>query len=481
MDRFNLVCARNWSRAFETVHESERTVGGKTFYYCEVRAIVVAFGEEQDDIGEAEAESHGAALMNARAQAWKRGARWHGPGQCLYAAEQILLRRSDKDDELFTPKTGDNPHKHPYMKQGGQERCRREYGKWLADSGEAIFGEPLDHLELYKQIARQLHGLPEGEEAPALPPAPIQTQRAASTGPAALGTTRRESDEGGEADEDTETTAADAPAATAETGATTAPEVVRLPMPNVPAAKATISIAESVNLTADVAQRLSNLARTDGQTDGLTERQQSTILNWMVLIGDLNLTSEELVKAVDFLAKNGTCQEARQVRFTRWLSAKAGGPNAAAVRTQGAPPAATTATNSPQASEPEAPPAEGGEPDTAPEVDEAELDGQRALLRINRAMASDGYSDRTVTQLAALAVGVGPKGKVNWEKIPTHTMQVLAELLESAVSLEWTPDFLAKEVLKAHNGTHHPTPAGRFSAFAGHLTDLAESRVVEAA
>jgi hypothetical protein len=481
MDRFNLICASNWSRTFETLIEEDRSNGGKPLYYCQVRAVVVAFGVPHDDIGEGIGDSHGAAMMNARAQAWKRAAHWHGPGQCLYAAVEIILWRNNKEDELFIPKSGEDPHKRPYLKDAGQRNIRKQYAGWLTAEGEGVFGKPLDHLELYKQIARRFHGLPTGEHAPALPPAPIETQRAASTGPAAISATPEDADGGGEADAGAESTPAEAPVAAADASARTTPELVRLPMPNVPAAQATISIAESINLTADVAHRLSNLARADGQTDGLTERQESTVLNWMVLISDLNLTSAELVKAVDFLAENGTRQEARQVHFTRWLSAKAAGPNAPDVRDQPAPAAAATASRSPQDSAPDAPPADSQEPDTEPEVDETELDGQRALVRINRAMASRGYSDRSVTQLAALAVGVGPKGKVVWEEIPPDTMQVLAELLESAGSLQWTPDFLAKEVLKAHNDTHHPTPAGRFSAFAGHLIDLAESRSVEAA
>ena len=68
----------------------------------------------------------------------------------------------------------------------------------------------------------------------------------------------------------------------------------------------------------------------------------------------------------------------------------------------------------------------------APAMDESELDDQRALMRINRAMARHSYSDRSVTQLAALAVGCGPKGKVDWEKIPPHTMQVLVGDANSA-------------------------------------------------
>ena len=81
MDRFNLVCGANWSRTFDTVDEHQHTVEGVTYYRVQVQAVVVAFGVAHDDIGEGEAESRAAALMNARAQGWKRAGHWHGPGQ----------------------------------------------------------------------------------------------------------------------------------------------------------------------------------------------------------------------------------------------------------------------------------------------------------------------------------------------------------------------------------------------------------------
>jgi hypothetical protein len=61
-------------------------------------------------------------------------------------------------------------------------------------------------------------------------------------------------------------------------------------------------------------------------------------------------------------------------------------------------------------------------------------------------------------------------------------MAMLAELLESAASIGWSAERLGKEVLAAHSRKGQVTPAGRFSAFAGHLTELAETaRVGEAA
>jgi hypothetical protein len=478
MDRFNLICASNWSRTFETMVETERKVGEKTYYYCEVRAIVVAFGDEHDDIGEAEAETRGSALMNARAQAWKRGARWHGPGQCLYAAEQILLWRSDKDDELFIPKSGDNPSKHPYMKQGGQQRCRAEYQKWLGKDGEAIFGKPLDHLALYREIARRAAGIPTAGERPALPPAPVQTQRRNASGPRpAAGEQNPEvaSDDVEAARlEDVEQGSGMGEQEAAPESSATAGEVAPSPMPDLPPADATVTIAESIGYTADVARGVSNLARTDGQTTGLSERQQTTVLNWLVLLSDLKIASETVLDAIEHVAVKGTNQERRQATFTRWLAAKTSGGGAA--------PAATgDPADTEQPSGETAPGAEAPQAGADPRVEDDALQSERALVRIHRAMASNGYSDRSVTQLTALAVGVGPTGKVDWDKVPADTLQVLAELLESAGLLGWTPDTFAKKVLEAHNSTQQGTIAGRFSALAGYLTDLVESRSVEAA
>ena len=115
MDRLNLTCGPDGSSDFEIVKESPYTAKGKTFYYCEVQAILVVFGVLRRDIGASSAETPGGAKMNARAQAWKRTGRWHGPGQCLYGTEDFLVFRGEEPGKLHVPKSGEHPHKRPYI------------------------------------------------------------------------------------------------------------------------------------------------------------------------------------------------------------------------------------------------------------------------------------------------------------------------------------------------------------------------------
>jgi hypothetical protein len=44
MDRFNLVCAREWSHSFETLAEEKTVTNGKTSWYCMVCATITVFG-----------------------------------------------------------------------------------------------------------------------------------------------------------------------------------------------------------------------------------------------------------------------------------------------------------------------------------------------------------------------------------------------------------------------------------------------------
>jgi len=470
MDRFNLACAGNWSRTFETVVETERTANGKTYYYCQVKAVVFVFGVPQDDLGEGEAETRGGALMNARAQGWKRAGRWHGPGQCLYAAEQILMWRNDKDDELFVPKSGDDAHKRPFLKEGGQRNIRRKYEEWLKADGEDVFGEPLDHLAIYKEITRRASSTSGAGERRALPPAPVQEQRA-------IAAVAQPDSEDGAARPLAGVKDVSDPAPPTATAATQ--DVKRLPMPDVPAGEETVALAQSAGFNAQVAHALSNLARIDGQAGALTDRQSKTIVNWLAVLSEVQTNSEEIVGAIEFLAGNGTDQENRQATFSRWLAAKAAGEQAATARPAASPAAPEPDTPAPAATEAQAPDAQGGGGGEEIVVDAAAqqaLEAERAFARIHRTMDIHGYSDRTVTQLAALAVAVGPKGKVDWEKVPAQTVGVLAEVLENAGTVQWTADTLAKEVMAAHNSSQQTTPAGRFSALAGRLADLAEAR-----
>ena len=96
-------------------------------------------------------------------------------------------------------------------------------------------------------------------------------------------------------------------------------------------------------------------------------------------------------------------------------------------------------------------------------------------------MDAHGYDDQAATRLAALAVGAGPRGHVDWALVPADVLEMIAELLQAAGSLGWSTEALNKEVLRAHESTQQGTPAGRFAAFANHLMNAAETRAAQAA
>ena len=50
MDRFNLACAGNWSRTFETVVETERTANGKTYYYYKMPKTDQEFCQKRQNL-----------------------------------------------------------------------------------------------------------------------------------------------------------------------------------------------------------------------------------------------------------------------------------------------------------------------------------------------------------------------------------------------------------------------------------------------
>jgi hypothetical protein len=86
-----------------------------------------------------------------------------------------------------------------------------------------------------------------------------------------------------------------------------------------------------------------------------------------------------------------------------------------------------------------------------------------------------------VTRLAALAVGAGPQAQVTWAKMKPELLRVVSDLLECAAALGWDSKRLDREVLEAHASTRQQSAAGRFSAFANQLKDMAETRQLEGA
>lgn len=480
MDRFNLCCAGNWGVVFtvEKHKETPRQIDGETvtIHYFKIDCSLTVFGIERHDSGEGEGSSEALAEFNARAQAYKRAARWHGPGQCLYVfgGEDFVMWRGREDGKredgkLHIPKSGNEPHRKPYFDNASKQKVRDEYAKWLKNEGEGQFGVPLNHMEIAEAIrSRALHrpqiavpdlsrALPDLSRAAAepttQPPALTASQQPserAQLPPQAIQAPQREPVGGEELP--------------SRSSAPVRQDVTRLPMPDVPASREAVDIAESAGFKATVAHALSNLARRDAQEGKLSERQHKTVVNWLIILSELHLTSDEIVEAVQFVGENGTGQERRQATFSRWLAGKASGQLDAPEQQS---PASTEASAEVDDSEP-------GEGATPPEA--ADVETARALSRIRASMNERGYPDRTVALLAKLSIGLPPKRTLRWATVPPATMTVLADLLESAATVGWSAQLLGREVLAAHNSKSQNTAAGRFSAFAGHLTELAEAR-----
>jgi hypothetical protein len=255
--------------------------------------------------------------------------------------------------------------------------------------------------------------------------------------------------------------AADPPPADAPVPADAPPAAKKYPpLPDHPAPPAAVAAASTVGYGEPVARLLSNLARTEGENGKLSPGQLQAVANWIATLANLKIAEDTVVKAIAHHAKKNTTQERRQAKFAKWLSEHAAGEDGSGERKPGT---AATALAVPPGSQPDA--NGNSHPESA-----------RALAELHRAKEDHEYTDRVVTRLAALATGVGPKARVDWPKVPPSTLDVLAELLNSAGSLGWSNGQLDKEVLDYHNSTQQTSAAGRFSAFANYLTDLAETR-----
>jgi len=490
MDRFNLCCGTNWKKPVFTteIHKEvpkQDDQGNRyTVHYFKITCSIAVFGSESSDFGEGESTSEARAEYDARAQAFKRASRWHGPGQCLYVfgGEDFIMWRGPEEGKLHIPKSGQEPHRKPFFDTAGRQAVRDEYAKWLRTDGEGQFGVPLDHLKVAEAIReralhRPLMAVPDLPAAPALsPPAakrPEREQRGAMA--ESTGTVGVQSPSGDQQQIETNPGARAEQEATVDVSEATEParqDVRGLPMPDAPASQEIVEIAESAGFDATVAHALSNLARADGQEEKLSERQHKGVVNWLIILSELHLTSDEIVRAVQHVADKGSGQEQRQATFSRWLAKKATGQSGSS----STEPAATQEAAAP----PDEDDAAAGDAPINEDTDA--LDTARALNRIHKMMDEHRYTDRTVALLAKLAIGQPPKRRLVWGQVPAGTMTVLAELLESAASIGWSAERLGKEVLAAHSRKGQVTPAGRFSAFAGHLTELAETaRVGEAA
>jgi hypothetical protein len=454
MDRFNLVCGPNWERPKFTIetHEEreEQTDDAKkrTVHYFKITCALTVFGKEHEDFGEGESENAALAEYDARAQGYKRAARWHGPGQCLYVfgGEEVIMWRGPEAGKLRVPKSGSEPHRRPYFDKQGRKAIRAEYARWLKEEGEALFGPPLDHLEIAHTIKARMTRRPAAIAAPA-------TQKPAVVEQAPPGTPTPQ--EPGREDQGADQTPVGKPS-----------ERVIGAMPDGPASPAAIQAAQSSGYSELVAKALTNLAATQDQSGPLSDAQERVVLNWLSTLARLKVAEVTVLDAVAFVARGCDCQEARQAKLAKWLSAKAQRDPVSMPETEFAAP--------------ETPVTEGARPASS-DADAQDLATARAYVQIHRSMNAHAYDDRAVTRLAALAVGAGPRGRVDWAKVPAEVLEIIRELLEAAASLGWSTDTLDKEVIKAHERTQQGTSAGRFAAFANHLMNAAETHAAEAA
>jgi hypothetical protein len=463
MDRFTLTCGGQWGHEFTKLVEQKAGAG----WYCMVAASFTVFGVTHTDIGEGWAPTRAGAEMNARAQASKRAGRKFGPGQCLYACDPIVMFRGGEPHELRLPK-GDDPKRHlkPYFdKEGkGQEYCRNQYDRWVTNTGENIYGPPLDHLKIAEAIRSR----------------GARLVRARTNDPHG----NPEAPTSGEPEDMTGQSNASEPHAAASL-----PAQQHRAMPDGPASASAIHAAESSGYGEAVAKALCNLAANQEQSGPLTESQERVVRNWLTALAHFKVPEAKILDVVALAAKECDDQEARQARLARWLAAKAeqnhrstpeaGSAAADAPSSEQAP--GTTDNTPTQGTESASSQNTGQDANAGSEHEKEDLATARAYVRIHRAMAAHSYDDRAVTLLAALAVGAGPRGHVDWAQVSSDVLEIISEVLEAAASLEWSTETLNKEALKAHERTQQATPAGRFAAFANHLMNAAETRTPQAA
>ncbi len=455
MDRLNLTCGRDWDHDFEIVSERTLQVDGKTFHYCEAQAILEVFGVVRKDIGASTAETPGAAKMNARAQAWKRTGRWHGPGQCLYGTEDFLVFRGEEPGKLHVPKSGKDPHKRPYIDKACERIIRTQYERWLTEEGKENYGPPLHHQEVAEAIMTRMRS-----NGSAGRTAARSRASCASTPSAAANGTPAELKAPAPAVQDS-------PATEAPRQAAPAGESFR-PMPDHPAPSAAIDAAKGKGFAEPLARLLSNLARAEDQGPKPTDAQLQAVTNWLDALSALETPEDVVLKAAGHNSGKPMSQERRQALFARWLARKAAGAHDHA----------------------------GEEPTTQPDPaheDSQDTNGQTggasngrsdlqcALGELHRKMTEHGYDDRAVTRFAALATGGGPRTQVKWAQVKPNTLLILADLLESAATIGWSNEQLDQAVRAAHNSSRQNSVAGRFSALANQIKDLAETRAMERA
>jgi hypothetical protein len=445
MDRFNIVCGPEWTPPeFTVVAHRVDGAGERKTHHVKARATFTVFGQVFTDTAEASGPSEVQAEFNANARAFKRAARWPGPGQSLYQPSAIKMFRGDKDNEL---RVWSNDQKKPHIDERAEAFLLAHYEKVLAEKIIPVYGQPFDHL-------RALGG---GASSAAI------VQDVAVASPPV--TPREPSTQAGPAQ----------PAISSEQ-----PQAPALPATATQGAPVARARAASPGHTAAIREQ----ARADGYTDALSEALMrlacesdesplttplaECVKAWIAVLAKGRVEEAKILEAVTFALGNCSTRQGAQVKFGQWVAAKA-----AATGTQQAPSAASA----------EVADAAGEETHTGDAAADSEADPsvelEAAKRELQEAIDRHDYTERAAARIAALAIGADPDRKIELTKISAANLRLVGELLDAAATLEWSTGKLDEEISRAHNSTQQGTSASRFGAFAIHLMNAAEARVEE--
>jgi hypothetical protein len=435
MDRFNIVCGAEWTPPEFTVlaHRVEGA-GDRATHHVKARATFTVFGQVFTDKAEASGQSEVQAEFNANARAFKRAARWPGPGQSLYQPSAIKMFRGDGDSQL---RVWSNDPKKPHIDERSETFLLGHYKKVLAEKIIPVYGQPFDHLHALggaSATASAVVVAPPAVLSPArvqqLPPSTRSEQPPAPTAPPAAPVRQR-------AASGSETTA------------------IR-------------EAAQKARYTDTLSETLMRLARESDESP-LTTPLAECVAGWIAVLGSRQVEEAKIREAVSFALDHCATRQGAQVKFSQWVAAKA---TAAAKQP---PPAEAPADTAADSESPDPSVTGAPEPDAAdPQVELA-----AATRELQDAIDRHDYTERVAARIAALAIGADPDRKIDLAKIPPGTLRCVAELLDAAATLQWSTGKLDEEISRAHNSTQQGTSASRFGAFAIHLTNSAEARVEE--
>jgi hypothetical protein len=435
MDRFNIVCGAEWTPPeFTVLAHREDKGSNKTTHHVKARATFSVYGKVFTDTAEATGQSEVQAEFNANARAFKRAARWPGPGQSLYQPSAIKMFRGAGNDQL---RVWSNDATKPHIDERSERFLLGHYEKVLAEKIIPVYGHPFDHLHALGGPSATAASVVVAAPAAVRSPAPVQQLVTNTTS------------EDPQSPAPAETPARQRAASSSETTA------IR-------------QSAKIAGYTDTLSETLMRLAREDDDSP-LTSPFAGCVAAWLSILGSRQVPEAKILEAVSFVLENCASRQGAQVKFGQWVAAKA---TAAAQQ----PPPEQASTDTTASSDSPPPPPDGAaDPDTAG----PQLELAAAMRELQEAIGRHDYTERTATRIAALAIGADPDRKIDLAKTPPATLRCVAELLDAAATLQWSAGKLDEEISRAHNSTQQGTSASRFGAFAIHLINSAEARVEE--